>query len=215
MIRGWLQDFLFPHFIAVVLRLLAFTWRIELNDRAGIARSIDGSFQPVVWVLWHNRLLIVPILYERFFRQRKGAALISQSKDGDLLARCIRRFGGGVVRGSTSRGGSGALTILKRLLAENCDVYITPDGPRGPRYNMGPGAVWLARSSGAPILPVNVEYSRVWRLGRWDGFIVPKPFARVVVTLQPLRDCPGENGDSAGQNREDLLDLMMRETILL
>jgi lysophospholipid acyltransferase (LPLAT)-like uncharacterized protein len=212
--RASLTDRLLPRLIAFFLRILGRTWRVHLHDRAGITRAMTGPSAPLIWVFWHNRLLVAPILYERFFRQRKGAALISRSKDGDLLAECIRRFGGGVVRGSTSRGGSSALTVLKRLLGEGCDVYITPDGPRGPRYNMGPGAVWLARSSGVPILPVNAEYSSVWRLGRWDGFIVPKPFARIDVTLQPLHECPGEAGNTAGQNIEDLLGVMMRETIL-
>ena len=166
----------------------------------------------MIWVLWHNRLLIVPILYERFFRDRKGAALISHSKDGALLAGCIERFGGEAVRGSSSRGGSSALSILRRKLEDGYDIYITPDGPRGPRYTMGPGAVWLARSSGASILPLNVEYSSFWRLGRWDGFVIPKPFARIDVTLQKLYTC--NDAGAAGNEQERLHELLMSGTTL-
>jgi hypothetical protein len=212
-IRAWANDWLFPRLVGVVLRLLARTWRIELADRSGLTRA-EASGGPLIWIFWHNRLLIAPILYERFFSQRRGAALISRSKDGELLAACIRYFGGEVVRGSTSRGGSPALANLRRLLSEGCDIYITPDGPRGPRYNMGPGAVWLALQSGAPILPVNAEFSRVWRLGGWDGFIIPKPFARIAVTLQPLHKCVEESGKSDDQHVSELLGILMRETIL-
>lgn len=159
------------------------TWRLKLNDLAGLTTAHPET---VIWVLWHNRLLVVPILYRRFFSHRKGAALISRSKDGKVLADCIERFGGLAVRGSSSRGGATALAELKRLLADGTDAYITPDGPRGPRYNMGNGAVWLAQSSGTSIVPLHMECSSCWRLGRWDGFIIPKPFARVTVTLQPF-----------------------------
>ena len=66
------------------------------------------------------------------------------------------------------------------------DVAITPDGPRGPRYKLGPGIILLAQQTGAPVVPIHVEYSRYLRAGRWDGFMIPVPFARVQVTLGPL-----------------------------
>ncbi len=119
-----------------------------------------------------------------------------------------------MVRGSTSRGGSPALARLHKLLNEGCDVYITPDGPRGPRYKMGPGAVWLALRSGTPILPVNVEYSSVWRLGSWDGFIIPKPFAKIEVTLQRLHHCSEESSKSDAEHVSDLRAILMHQTIL-
>ncbi|RYD62829.1 MAG: DUF374 domain-containing protein, partial [Verrucomicrobiaceae bacterium] len=154
-------------------------------------------------------------LYQRFFRHRKGAALISRSKDGEILANCIERFGGEAVRGSSSRGGSSALAQLKRMIEEGYDIYITPDGPRGPRYSLSPGAVWLAQTSGAAIMRISIEYSSYWRLGRWDGFVIPKPFARIDVTLHPLypvRDTSGE-GDLEAEC-ERLRELMLEGTQL-
>ena len=170
--------------IATVVRLLAFTWRIRVQDQSGVTG--DAELPPLIWVLWHNRLIIIPILYERHFLHRKGVALISRSADGALLASCIERFGGVAVRGSSSRGGAAALAELKRKMDDGFDAYVTPDGPRGPRYSMASGALWLAQSSHAQILPVSMECSRCWRLGRWDGFMIPKPFAKVEVTLNPL-----------------------------
>jgi hypothetical protein len=141
--------------------------------------------------------------------------LISRSKDGEILAAVVRKLGGEPVRGSSSRGGATALADLARRMAERCDAWITPDGPRGPRYTMSPGAVWLAKSTGAAIIPVSVEASSYWRLKSWDGFIIPKPFARVEVTLQALHRVP-EVMDDAGLDREcgRLRDALMQGTVL-
>ncbi len=199
--------------IAALLRTLAWTWRLRVRDLAGITDRSGAGLPPVIWVLWHNRLLVIPILYERMFRHRPGVVLISRSRDGAILAGCIERFGGNPVRGSSSRGGSTAMRELQRRIAEGCDAYITPDGPKGPRYSMGPGAPWLAQSTGAPILPVSVEATSYWRLGRWDGFLIPKPFAKIEVTLHPLHAVPPAADDSALlAERARLQEAMMEKT---
>ena len=206
---------LVPQFIGATLRLIARTWRIRITDHTGITVPSGDALPPVIWVLWHNRLLIVPILYERFLKSRKGAALISRSKDGGLLASVITIFGGETVRGSSSRGGSAALMELKRKIDDGYDIYITPDGPRGPRYTLGPGAIWLAQSANVPILPLWVEFSSCWRLGRWDGFVIPKPFAEVSITLQALHKVGTTDGeDEFETERQRLVDLMMAGTVM-
>src|SRR5881398_1383411 len=85
--------------------------------------------------------------------------------------------------GSSSRLGASAILQLTDVLASGRDVVITPDGPRGPAYELGPGIIYLAQKSGAAVLPVNMEYSSYWRLGSWDRFIVPRPFSRVRVLI--------------------------------
>jgi lysophospholipid acyltransferase (LPLAT)-like uncharacterized protein len=169
-----------------LLQLWARTLRYELDDRAGIAgKAITENY---IGALWHNRLLIFPLILRRFFPQRHGTALISASRDGDLLADAIQRFGYDVVRGSSSRLGASAILQLTQVLASGRDVVITPDGPRGPAYELGPGIIFLAQKSGAAVLPINLEYSRCWRLGSWDRFIVPRPFAKVRILInQPHR----------------------------
>ncbi len=206
---------LLPTLIATSLRVLGWTWRIRLDDKAGLTAVSDKPLPPVIWMLWHNRLMVIPVLYQRLFRHRKGAALISRSKDGELLANCIRRFGGEAVRGSSSRGGASALGQLRKMIEDGYDIYITPDGPRGPRYNLSPGAIWLSQSSGTPIMRVSIEYSSFWRLGRWDGFVIPKPFARIDVTLHPLYVVRDE-AVSGGMEAEcaHLRELMMDGTTL-
>ena len=157
------------------------TLRYEVDDRAGIlGKPVTENY---IGALWHNRLLIFPLILRRFFPNRRGAALISASRDGDLLTDAIRHFGYEVIRGSSSRLGASAILQLTEELASGRDVVITPDGPRGPAYELGPGIVFLAQKSGASVLPMNLEYSRCWRLGSWDRFIIPQPFSKVRVLI--------------------------------
>lgn len=164
-----------------LLQLWGRTLRYEIDDRAGVVgKPVSENY---IGALWHNRLLIFPLVLRRFFPQRHGAALISASRDGDLLADAVQRFGYDVIRGSSSRLGASAILQLTQLLASGRDVVITPDGPLGPAYELGPGIIFLAQKSGAAVLPMNLEYSHCWRLGSWDRFIVPRPFAKVRVLI--------------------------------
>jgi lysophospholipid acyltransferase (LPLAT)-like uncharacterized protein len=184
-IEGWLARWLIA-FGFYLLQVWARTLRYEVDDRAGVVgRPVTENY---IGALWHNRLLIFPFVLRRFFSDRSGAALISASRDGDLLADAIQRFGYDVVRGSSSRLGASAVRQLTEVLAAGSDVVITPDGPRGPAYELGPGIIFLAQKTGAAVLPMNLEFSHCWRLGSWDRFIVPRPFAKVRVLVgQPHR----------------------------
>ena len=164
-----------------LLQLWARTLRYEIDDRAGVVgRPITENY---IGALWHNRLLIFPVVLRRFFQERHGAALISASRDGDLLADAVQRFGYDVVRGSSSRLGASAIRQLTEVLASGGDVVITPDGPLGPAYELGPGIIFLAQKTGAPVVPLNMEYSSCWRMKSWDRFIVPRPFSKVRVLI--------------------------------
>ena len=169
-----------------LLQLWARTLRYEVEDRAGIVgNTISENY---IGALWHNRLLLFPFVLRRFFSNRHGAALISASRDGELLADAIKRFDYDVVRGSSSRLGASAILQLTEVLASGRDVVITPDGPRGPVYELGPGIIFLAQKSEAAVVPFNMEYSSYWRLKSWDRFIVPRPFSKVRVIIgQPHR----------------------------
>jgi lysophospholipid acyltransferase (LPLAT)-like uncharacterized protein len=160
-----------------LLQIWEWTLRYEIDDRAGIVgKPVRENY---IGALWHNRLLIFPLVLQRFFPNRQGAALISASRDGDLLTDAVRRFGFDVVRGSSSRMGATAILQLSQILASRGDVVITPDGPRGPAYELGPGIIFLAQKTGAAVLPINMEYSRCWRIKSWDRFVVPRPFSKV------------------------------------
>jgi len=182
-IQGWLARCLIG-FGYWLLQIWTRTLRYQVEDRAGVVhKPVTRNF---IGCLWHNRLLILPHVLKRFTPQRHGAALISASRDGDLLTDAIHRFGFEVVRGSSSKLGASALLQLSEVLSHGGDVVITPDGPRGPVYELGPGPVFLAQKTGALVLPIHLEYSSCWRFNSWDRFILPRPFARVrVIFAEP------------------------------
>ena len=164
-----------------IYRLWAWTLRFELDDRAGIAGRKPGA--PLIFVEWHNRLMLFPYVLRKFRPETRGYALVSASRDGKLVGDFIESFGGGfgVVRGSSSRRGAAALIELANCIADGADVAITPDGPRGPIYSFGPGIIFLAQRTGADVVPVALEFASAWRLKSWDRFFLPKPFSEVRV----------------------------------
>jgi len=182
-ITGWRARWL----IALGFRLLqiwARTLRYEIDDRSNLINT--PVTENYICSLWHNRLLLISYILKRFAPHRPGAGLISASRDGDLVADLTQRFGFDVVRGSSSRLGASGMLELTNVLASGRDVLITPDGPRGPAYELGPGIVFLAQKSGAAVVPVNMEYSSCWRVKSWDRFVLPHPFAKVRVIFGPL-----------------------------
>ena len=139
--------------------------------------------QPVIFVLWHGRLL--PSTYLR--RGEGMGALISQHRDGEYIARIAAAWGYHPIRGSSSRGGTAALRELVREVKNGRSLAITPDGPRGPRERMKPGALVVAQLTGAPIIPAASGCARAWWFGSWDRFLVPKPFSTIRVAYgEPL-----------------------------
>ena len=160
----------------LLVRALGNTWRVTVlhEDRVSAAR---GSVGPVVFAFWHGTLL--PL---EFINRARGICVLSSwHRDGELSARVMTRLGYRVVRGSTSRGAAMSLQLLVRGLREGHDVAVTPDGPRGPALRAQTGALYVARRTGAPVVPVGVAASRALRLGSWDRFMIPLPFSRVVV----------------------------------
>ncbi len=174
-----------PAMGALALRVLARTLRIGHEEAA--AAPLWAARAPVIYAVWHGRILLLPYLYGH----RGCHVLASRSRDGELVARWISRFGLRPVRGSSTRGGGEAFRRLTRALRGGGEVVVVPDGPTGPREVLKSGVIALARLSGAPILPTAVGASREWRLGSWDEFRIPKPFARCVIRFgEPIRVPP-------------------------
>lgn len=188
-----------------LIRLLTKTLRVRVTDGSGLLS--EPPKHGLIWMFWHNRMLIIPSLYTRYTRNlRPAAVLTSASRDGAMLAAVMRRFGLQAVRGSSSRRGAQAMIECRRLLKQNYYIGITPDGPRGPCYQMQPGVVQLARLCGVPIVPVTVEYEKAWRLKSWDRFFIPKPFSVVQVRLLPLTHVAAdEDPDTALERLTGLL----------
>lgn len=133
---------------------------------------------------WHqHQLFCAHYLLEQRPRGLLVGWLISPSVDGELGAMMVRRVGGGVIRGSSSHTGARSLRdYYQALVKENLSPVITPDGPRGPRFKFKPGAILLSQMSGRPILPMAYAASRAWLI-KWDKFVIPVPFSRVVIAI--------------------------------
>ena len=144
-------------------------------------RAARATPTPVTMMLWHNRLFFVPWLARVVWQGRPVSALVSASRDGASLARFFSFMGLRTVRGSSSRFGREALRELIAVQREGNDIAITPDGPRGPVYELKAGAVLAARRTRSPLLLFGVEFRSAWRVRSWDRFFIPKPFSRVVL----------------------------------
>ena len=168
--------------------------------------------EPFILAFWHGRILMMPYAWRRGVAIRM---LISQHRDGQIIARTVSHFGIETVAGSSSRGGSAALrAMLKSLKAGQC-VGITPDGPRGPRMQATDGVAQLARLSGAPVIPCSFSARRRRVVGSWDRFVVALPFSQgIFLWGEPIRvaaDAGPEQIDQARRAIEDSLNALTDE----
>ena len=146
--------------------------------------------KPVIFVFWHGQLL--PLVH--YHRQEGIVVLVSEHADGEYITRIIERNGFETVRGSSRRGATKGLKGLIRAARAGNDLALTPDGPKGPLGAFKPGALAVAQLTGLPIIPLAVGASAGWRLGSWDGFLVPKPLSRVRLEYLPARFVPRDAG---------------------
>jgi lysophospholipid acyltransferase (LPLAT)-like uncharacterized protein len=146
-------------------------------------RDWERRGEHFILAFWHRHLLLMPYAY----RGRKISVLVSQSKDGELIASTVARLGIDSTRGSSSRGGVSGMKTMLRKAADGWDIAFTPDGPRGPAREVQPGVTLTAAATGLPIQPVAIAASRAKLLRSWDRFLVPLPFSTVhIVYGEPL-----------------------------
>lgn len=188
-----------------VLSALARTWRYTVINEQALGR-LRADRQPFIFALWHGHLL--PLLWHH--RGSNVAILISEHRDGELIARTAQWLGYGLVRGSTNRGAERALLSLVRELKSGREIAVTPDGPRGPARKFAPGALIAAQRSGAPILPIAASADRAWRLASWDRFVIPKPFARITVAYGDATTIDSPSARAAA-NESPRLEALMND----
>jgi lysophospholipid acyltransferase (LPLAT)-like uncharacterized protein len=185
-----------------LVRALAASLRFREFPSPGLEARWHAK-QPVIYTVWHGRILLLPYLYGRRFRIH---ALTSRSRDGEILSRFVQGFGVHVVRGSSSRGGARALLALARAVREEgSDVLIVPDGPRGPRHVAQSGAAMLAKVTGVPMVPMAFAATPCTVVRSWDAFVVPHPFARAVVLFgEPIAVPRDADRDGLEAKRREL-----------
>ena len=197
----------------VFLRALSSTLRLHLENRDEILQSVGE--RKVIFALWHNRLaLSLPICRNIFLAtqpHRRMVALISASRDGAILSKLMEHYGVQPVRGSSSRRGGQALRELVSYTKQGYDVAISPDGPRGPKYQVQEGVVMLAQLTGMPILPLSVRIHPKKVFGSWDAFQLPLPFARCAVRVARPIDVAREASPEEREAKRQLIEKSLME----
>lgn len=189
----------------LLITLIGKTVRFEIEGWENF-EAIKNNGNLPIYTFWHNKIF----LGTYFFRRRGIVVVTSQSFDGEYIARFIQRFGYGAVRGSSTRGGAGALIESIRCMKAGLAAGFTVDGPKGPRYEAKTGPVVLAKKTGNPMMPFTVEAKSAWTVKSWDALQIPKPFTRAKLIIGEPIYVPPDAGDAETEEKrrqlQDSLD---------
>jgi lysophospholipid acyltransferase (LPLAT)-like uncharacterized protein len=188
---------------SMLLRLLGTTLRVRVFGKPYEEERQKGATKRVVYAFWHCHILPLALAY----RGKNLRVMVSEHRDGEIIARVAQRLGIMAERGSTTRGGAKALRAMVRVKKDPAagDVAITPDGPRGPARVAQSGAIFIAAKTGFPLVPVGAALGKAWVLSTWDRFQIPKPFARCAVVLGDEIDVPESLSDEGVEELTELL----------
>lgn len=195
-------------FASHAIRLWMRTVRYRLDMEARVHPYRRTGKENFIYAFWHETMLCPAgrAWPGRFY------VLISQSADGELIAQVCHWLGFRTVRGSSSRGGVAAVRGMMRE-KDNGDLFVTPDGPRGPRRRVQPGLIYLAAKTGLPIVPMAVGYAKAWRARSWDRFAVPWPGSKLVCVSGKLIQVPAEiNKEQMEQYRTEVENAFVQLT---
>ena len=190
----------------LAIKLIGMSARFAVSGWENHKKAEADGGQPI-YVFWHDRIFLTTY----WWRKRRIVVMTSRSFDGEYIARFIQRFGYGAVRGSSTRGGVGAVVEMARLMRAGCTTAFTIDGPKGPRYVAKMGAVLLAKKTGHPIMPVTMALDRFWTLPSWDLFQIPKPFTRAHVYVAPPIYVPADADEEMLNAKRDELQRVLDE----
>lgn len=210
-----IQAALIPRALYPLIAALGRTFRWRSEGAEHYDAVLASGRQPIM-AFWHSRILPATV----FFQRRGIVVITSQNFDGEWIATIIERFGYGTARGSTSRGAARALVQLRKTMAEGKPTAFTLDGPRGPAKVAQPGAVFLAKITGNPIVPFHIEAARHWTANSWDRTQVPKPFSDVAIAIGAPFEVAADVDDAGLEARRLALeatldDLEARAKVLL
>lgn len=174
--------------VYALIRLYFCLIRVRSVDENKIIRHLEGGGKGIA-AIWHQRIALV-LTYARRFREFAPLVMISQSRDGDMIAEVLRLLNFRPVRGSSSRGGREALATMVAELAHERAAVHAVDGPQGPRGVIKSGLIRMAQLSGVPIVPLTISVNRAWVLKSWDRCLIPKPFSTIIVHWDELLPVP-------------------------
>jgi lysophospholipid acyltransferase (LPLAT)-like uncharacterized protein len=167
-----------------LIRLLTATYRVERVIGTEHIEPYIGDDAICAPCYWHQHHVVGSMLIRSWVQRGfKACFLVSGSVDGDVPERIARAWGAEVIRGSANQSGALALRDMQRMMKNGFSIVTTADGPRGPKYEFKLGAILMARIAGVPVIPIGCAADRAWYLDRWDDFMIPKPFARIVLAI--------------------------------
>ena len=190
----------------LLIKFIGKTIKYDVSGWENFER-IEKSGKIPIYSFWHNRIFAGTY----FFRERGIVIITSQSFDGEYIARFIQRFGYGAVRGSSTRGGVGALVEMIRLMKKGLPMGFSVDGPRGPKYVAKTGAVLLAKKTGNPLMPFVFECEKYWTLNNWDKLQIPKPFTRAKLFIGEPIDVSKDANEAEIENKRAELQSKLDE----
>jgi lysophospholipid acyltransferase (LPLAT)-like uncharacterized protein len=178
--------------LRAIFSLLTATYRVKAVIGQPVADAIISDKERVYApCYWHQQHILCSRIMRDWIRRGFDACfLISASVDGEVPERIAKSWGARVIRGSANQTGALVLRDMQKMMKDGISIVTTADGPNGPKYEFKPGAVLMARIGGAPLVPLACAADRAWFLDRWDDFMIPKPFARVVLAVGEPIDVP-------------------------
>lgn len=206
-LKFWFYRNVIPFGGVVLVRALAATYRIRIIDPEGEQRALQRH-RNLIYATWHQRFF--PGI-ELFMDRKPIAVMISQSRDGEMIARVAEKFGWEPVRGSSTRGGVAALRRLRALASQGYNFAHIVDGPKGPFGEVKPGLLHLARMVGKPIVPAVTSAEKRWVFNSWDRFMVPKPFSRILVRFGDPIDIPPKIDSEGFEQKRRLVEKRLKD----
>ena len=197
-----------PYIYKYLMLIITSTCRLKVHGKEHID-AIHKENKSWIYSIWHNNVLISPWA----LRKQNVTVMVSESKDGEIISRSVHLFGNTTVRGSTSRGSAKATRQALKTLKRNNPVAITPDGPRGPKYELQEGVLFLAALSKAAIIPFHSECSKQWEFNSWDKLKLPKPFSTIHLCFGPSINIDRETLDSNIDNVKQLVEGRMMDNV--
>ncbi|NOX16311.1 MAG: lysophospholipid acyltransferase family protein [Epsilonproteobacteria bacterium] len=168
-----------PRLAFIFLNILYFSCKKKFHSKC----NKDEIQTPAIFAFWHGELLPLLKGYIDFRGSKKIDTIISSHFDGELIAKIVAIYGGGSIRGSSTRGGLKALKKSFRSLSLKRDLAITPDGPKGPSHSVADGIILISKKKNVPIVTLNCKPSSYWQLNSWDKFVIPKPFSTLNIFI--------------------------------
>ena len=177
--------------------------------------KLKGEGKNIILTTWHSRLFLTVYYYRYKLGGRNICVLISSSRDGEFIARVIKKFGYSAIRGSSRHYEKNAHEEMLKRLSEGFDMGITPDGPRGPAEKVQQGVIHIAAESGCPIVPITFNTSKNTRLNSWDRFVFPHPFSRAMIIFgSPIYISSNASKEERLKKGEELESVLNRITIM-